>query len=201
MQTTRTYGERELLQQIADGSESAFQFFFKTHRSRLYQYILGIVKSREIAEELVLDVFLKIWIGREVIVQVENIEAFLFRIACNKSIDFVRKASRSLQLVDVIWDTIQLSTDKSPETELIQQEYDNVLRKAIALLPAKRREIYQLSREKGLSHSEIAIKLSIAHSTVANQIATAQNFIKSFLLKELDLTIIFVLLLREMDKK
>ena len=198
MKPAPPYTDHELLQQIATGNEQAFQTLFKNHRSRLYQYILGIVKSKEVAEELVLDVFLKIWVGKDVVTRIENIEAFLFRVACNKSIDFIRKASKSPKLIDILGDTIQFADHQNPETQLIQLEYEKILREAIDLLPPKRKEIYRLSREQGLSHSEIAEKLSIAKSTVANQVVDAQVFIKSFLLKNLDLAIVLSILLQQM---
>ncbi|WP_029274798.1 RNA polymerase sigma factor [Pedobacter borealis] len=197
MKLSPPYTEDELLHQIAAGNEQAFQILFKKHRGRLYQYILGIVKSKEVAEELVLDVFLKIWMGKDIVTRIENIEAFLFRVACNKSIDFIRKASKSPKLIDILGDNIQFADNRNPETQLIQLEYEKILREAIDLLPPKRKEVYQMSREQGLSHSEIAEKLSIAKSTVANQIVDAQGFIKSFLLKNLDLAIILSLLLQQ----
>ncbi|WP_181182474.1 RNA polymerase sigma-70 factor [Sphingobacterium lumbrici] len=199
MKPSASYNEPELLQQIAEGNEHAFQTLFKGHRGRLYHYILGIVKSKEIAEELVLDVFLKIWLGRDIIVQIENVEAFLFRIACNKSIDFIRKASKSPQIIDILESVNQIADDRNPERQLIQREYENILREAIDLLPPKRREIYRMSREEGLSHVEIAEKLAIAKSTVANQIVDAQGFIKSFLLNNLDLAVILSVLLSQVE--
>lgn len=199
MKPSASYSEPELLQQIAEGNEHAFQTLFKDHRGRLYHYILGIVKSKEIAEELVLDVFLKIWLGRDIIVQIENVEAFLFRVACNKSIDFIRKASKSPQIIDILESVNQISNDQNPERVLIQREYENILREAIDLLPPKRREIYRMSREEGLSHAEIAEKLAIAKSTVANQIVDAQVFIKSFLLNNIDLAVILSVLLYQVE--
>ncbi|NLR78414.1 RNA polymerase sigma factor [Chitinophaga eiseniae] len=192
--------DRELLEQVAGGDEQAFQVLFSTYRERLYHYILGIVKSAQVAEELVMDVFLKIWIGRDVVPQIENMDAFLFRVACNKSIDFLRKASTSRVLTDITWDNIQIAESSDPESRLIHQEYDQKLREAIDLLPPKRREVYRLSREEGLSHAEIAEKLGIAPSTIANQIVDAQRFIKSYLFSHLKITIILALLALELKK-
>lgn len=200
MKTSSPYNDHELLQQIAEGNEHAFQTLFKNHRGRLYQYILGIVKSKEIAEELVLDVFMKIWTGRDVIIQIENFEAFLFRVACNKSIDFIRKVSKSPKIIDILGESIQFADNGNPETQLIHREYEKALRDAIDLLPPKRQEIYRMSREEGLSHADIAEKLSIAKSTVANQIVDAQLFIKSFLLNNLNLGIILSILLHQVKK-
>lgn len=200
MQKTGTINSDELLQQIAAGNEQAFQSLFESYRSRLYHYILGIVKSTEIAEELVMDVFIKIWMGREFITQIENMDAFLFRVACNKSIDFLRKASNNPELTNIIWDNIQFSGNITPETRLIQQEYDKILRDAIELLPPKRRQVYRMSREDGMTHAEIAKELGIAPSTIANQIVDAQRFIKDHLLKQLSSTVLFAILMLELKK-
>lgn len=200
MQKTGAINSEELLQQIAAGDEKAFQSLFEAYRSRLYHYMLGIVKSAEVAEELVMDVFMKIWMGRELATQIENLDAFLFRIASNKSIDFLRKASNNRELTNILWDNIQFSASHTPESNLIQQEYDKVLRDAIELLPPKRRQVYKMSREEDMTHAEIAKELGIAPSTIANQIVDAQRFIKSHLLKQLGSTLLIAILMMEFKK-
>lgn len=162
--------------------------------------MLGIVKSTEIAEELVIDVFMKLWLGRELLTQIENMDAFLFRVACNKSIDFLRKASKNPEVTNIIWDNIQLASSNTAESLLMQQEYEKVLRDAIELLPPKRRQVYRLSREEGMTHAEIAEELGIAPSTIANQIVDAQRFIKSHLMKYLNSTVLFAILMLELKK-
>lgn len=200
MRKTGKIDNEELLRKIAAGDERAFQSLFESYRSRLYHYMLSIVKSTEIAEELVVDVFMKIWMGREVLTQIENIDAFLFRVACNKSIDFLRKAANNPELTNIIWDNIQLASSNTAETRLMQEEYEKILRDAIELLPPKRRQVYRLSREEGKSHAEIAKELGIAPSTIANQIVDAQRFIKSHLLKYLNSTVLFAILMFELKK-
>ncbi|MCH5720115.1 sigma-70 family RNA polymerase sigma factor [Niabella hibiscisoli] len=74
------------------------------------------------------------------------------------------------------------------------QEYENKLREAIDLLPARRRKVFDLSREEGLSHSQIADTLGISKNTVANTIVEAKQFIKSYLEKHYGLAGLLVLL-------
>jgi RNA polymerase sigma-70 factor (ECF subfamily) len=201
LQETGTYNEHELLRQISAGNEQAFQVLFETYHPRLYHYISGIVKSSEVAEEIVMDVFLKIWLGRQIVENIENVDAFLFRVAFNKSIDFLRSASSNRKLADIVWDNIQLASAQNPEARLMQKEYDEILREAINLLSPKRRMLYRMSREEGLTHAEIAEKLSIAPSTIANQIVHAQKFIKSYLLKRLDIIVILEIVAIELKKR
>jgi len=82
--------DAELQMQIAEGDESSFQRLFERHRDKLFNYLFSIVKSREIAEELVIDVFLRLWIGRELLTEIQNMDAFLHKVAYNKAIDFLR---------------------------------------------------------------------------------------------------------------
>ena len=84
--------EKVLLRQVARHDEKAFKALFETYQARLYHYIIHIIKSREAAEEMVIDVFLKIWQQRESLHEIESFDAYLFRIAFNKSVDFLRRA-------------------------------------------------------------------------------------------------------------
>ncbi|MCH5686059.1 hypothetical protein LWM68_18475 [Niabella sp. W65] len=81
--------ENYLLQtQVSQGDQQAFRTLFDGYHPRLFQYIFNLVKSKEVAEELVMDVFLKLWLSREMMGAIENLDGFLFKIAYNKSIDF-----------------------------------------------------------------------------------------------------------------
>ncbi|MEO6813775.1 MAG: sigma factor, partial [Ginsengibacter sp.] len=82
--------EKDLLIQVSNGDEKAFKDLFSCYYQKLFNYIFCFTKSKQVAEELVMDVFLKIWLGREIIPQIEKFDAFLFRVAHNKSIDFLR---------------------------------------------------------------------------------------------------------------
>jgi RNA polymerase sigma-70 factor (family 1) len=179
-----------LQKQVALGNEQAFKAMFDQYQPRLYLYILRIIKSKEAAEEIVLDVFLKLWLGRDMLAEVENLDGFLFRIAYNKSIDFFRAAAKDKQLTVLLWEKIQLPSGSSADTSLLMREYESKLREAIDLLPPQRKKIFNLSREEGRSHAEIAAELGISKNTVANTIVEARQFIKSYLSKNLDLVVL-----------
>ena len=69
--------EKELLNRVAAGDEKAFRDLFGRYYGQLYQYIFALIKSKQVSEELVMDVFLKIWLGRDLITQIEKFDAFL----------------------------------------------------------------------------------------------------------------------------
>ena len=203
MSVNSYYNEKELLEQVACGDEASFKRLFDNYRAKLYHYILSIIKSRESAEEIVIDVFMKIWTSREMITEIENLNAFLFRIAYHKSIDFLRSAARNRTLADLLWKNIAAKQSAIPSTahemtdsKIIMEEYEAALNKAVSLLPPRRREVYQLSREEGFTHEQIASLLHLSRHTINNHIVESRRFIQSFLLSSMNLFILIFLLLR-----
>ena len=188
--------DRELLQLVAIGDEKAFKLLFDTYRKRLFNYITRFIKSEQVAEELVMDVFMKIWTGRELVTQINNLDGFLFRIAHNKSIDFLRAAATDLQLKELLWDQIQIASGEKADNLVLVREYEEKLREAIALLSPQRRKSYNLSRDQDLTHDQIAQQLNISRATVNNHIVEAQKFIRSYLFKEMGPAVIFLVLER-----
>ncbi len=185
--------ETKLLEQLSNGDEQAFESFFTVYYNRLFQYIFGIIKSKQVAEELVMDVFLKIWLGRSIIPEINNFDSFLFRVAHNKSIDFLRAVARDPSFKDLLWDQIQFANTDQSDSKLMTQEYEKKLREAISLLSPQRKKVYQMSREEDMNHDQIAAKLNLSRHTVNNHIVEAQRFIRNYLSKNLDLTYFLLL--------
>jgi RNA polymerase sigma-70 factor (ECF subfamily) len=195
MSDATIHNDHLLLQQIAERNELAFKTLFDAYKDRLYHYIHGMVKSKEVAEEIVMDVFLKLWLGKELVNQIENFDAFLFRVAYNKSIDFLRSAARDPGFRDLLWDEMQLAGGMYADQVLLTREYESKLREAIGLLTPQRRLVYELSRDKGLSHLDIARKLQLSKHTVSNHIVEAQKFIRSYLVRHMDLALVMAFMI------
>jgi RNA polymerase sigma-70 factor (ECF subfamily) len=175
--------EKDLLIQVSNGDEKAFKDLFSCYYQKLFNYIFCITKSKQVAEELVMDVFLKIWLGREIIPQIEKFDAFLFRVAHNKSIDFLRSVARDPQFKDLLWETIQMANNDEADSSILTREYETKLREAISLLSPQRKKVYQLSREQDLTHDQIASELNLSKHTINNHIVEAQRFIRNYLSK------------------
>jgi RNA polymerase sigma-70 factor (ECF subfamily) len=185
--------EKKLLILISKGDEKAFQSIFTSYYEQLFNYILSIVKSKQVAEELVMDVFLKIWLGKEIIPRIEKFNAFIFRVAHNKSIDFLRSVARDPKFQDLLWEQIQLSNNNHADSVMIVREYEAKLREAVSLLSPQKKKIYQMSREENMTHDEIAVQLSLSRHTVNNHIVEAQRFIRAYLTKNCDMAFLLAL--------
>ena len=186
--------ERMLLQQIAKGDARAFKTIFDCYRNRLHYYIFSFVKSGQVTEELVMDVFMKLWTGREMLVQIENFDGFLFRVAHNKTIDFLRSVAKDPAFRELLWEEIQMESGIGADNALISHEYEEKLREAIALLSPQRKKVYQLSREMDLTHEEIAVRLNLSKSTVNNHLVEARQFIRQYLVNKFDLAMLVLII-------
>lgn len=186
---------KELLLLIAKGDEEAFKQLFDLYRARLYAYICKMIKSKEAAEEMVMDIFMKIWLGKDMIIKINNFDAFLFQVAYHKSIDFLRSAAKDLMLHDLLWEKIQLQEKTSADSHLLLQEYENKVREAIGLLSPQRKLVFNLRREEGLSHDQIANRLHLSKHTINNHIVEAKSFIRTYLIQNLDLAMLVLFFL------
>lgn len=192
MSTIPPYNEKELLLRVARGDEGAFKVVFDLFQPRLTYYIEGIVKLKEVAEEVVTDVFLKLWTGRELVSEIENLNAFLFKIAYHKSIDFLRSAHKDRQLVHLLAEHAELAGHQEADERILQQQLEQKLREAIGLLSPQRKLVYIMSRERGLSQQQIAEQLALSPKTVNNHIVESQRFIRKYLAQHVDLCVLLL---------
>ena len=187
--------EKKLLALISKGDEKAFQSIFTSYYEQLFNYILSIVKSKQVAEELVMDVFLKIWLGKEIIPRIEKFNAFIFRVAHNKSIDFLRSVARDPKFQDLLWEQIQLSNNTHADSIMMVREYEAKLREAVSLLSPQKKKIYQMSRDENMTHDDIAVQLNLSRHTINNHIVEAQRFIRTYLTKNCDMAFLLAVFL------
>lgn len=174
--------DQELLEQIAASDQKAFDLLFGRYRNRLFSYLLKVTKSRETAEEIVLDVFLKIWQGRSLLNEIDNFEAFLFRIARNKALDFLRWTQKRQTAQIELWNRMQEdSIAESADNKLLLRHTEEAIQYAVKQLSPQRKMVFQLSREHGLTYEQIAERMHISSHTVRNHLAASLQFIRSHL--------------------
>ena len=166
------YNEKELLVLIQKGNEAAFTRFFHHHRDRVYSVAVKIAGSSLLAEEIVQDVFLVIWLKRSDLDKIENLTAYLYTVVQNAVYKSLKRIARQQKnLLHSVGDSIL--SDTGPETWLIEKEYRTVLQKGIDELPNQQREVYKLIREKGLKRKEVADLLHLQPDTVKFHLSKA----------------------------
>jgi RNA polymerase sigma-70 factor (ECF subfamily) len=170
--------------------ESLFSEIFREHEHRLYILAYRLTKSDLYAKDIIQEVFLKLWECRENIHTINNIEAWLYRLTENKTIDFLRKTAADTRLKDAIWNKMQEIVNEA-EICVAVKEYNQIIQKAISQLPPQRKLVYQLYKEEGLNYKQIADELHISRHTVKNHLFTAVRSVRNFLAKNVKLFFLF----------
>lgn len=189
--------DEDLLLAISKGDEEAFQCLFRRHRDQLFAYIFKITKSRETAEEIVMDVFLKIWESAAILTEIKNFQAFLFHIAKNKAIDFLRMAAKDRVLVELLWDQINTPASGQPDDRLLLNELKSNLDKVISNLSPQRKSVFRLSREQHMTYDQIARHLQLSKSTVKNHMLDSLRFIRHHLNTNFELIVLILWIIKK----
>lgn len=171
-----------LFQRIAKGDPQAFKQIFETYRLDLYRIAFGLTKSRSASEDIVQEVFKDLWEGKHNLAGVENPPSYIFTIGYRKSFRHLKQVSENRVLFEELKKNLR-SLSHSLEQKMEAEETYQILRKIVDDLPPRRQQIFRLSREKGLSHAEIAEKLDISPLTVKKQITLALHTIRAGLAK------------------
>jgi RNA polymerase sigma-70 factor (family 1) len=176
--------ENELLLQVSAGDEQAFSKLFHQHHQHLAAYVYKLTNSRELAEEVVQDVFIRVWDCRLTLKEVKNFRAWLYVISKNYTLNCLRRIVKE-KLMQKEW-VNQQSTLAATEISLANfdsereaLEYNEAL-VAISQLPPQQQKVYILRRLKNMKYREIAQQLSVSRETVKSYLKLANSSIAKF---------------------
>lgn len=187
MLTNQNYTDKDLFGLIGQADETAFRELFHKYTPLLFPGVMQMVKQEEVAREIVQEVFLKVWLKKELLGAMEQPVGWMFRVASNLAISHLRKLSTQLK-----WAEASIGSEEStedPADGLSLKELQHVLREAVNALPPQRKLIFRLSREEGLSHDEIAARLQLSGNTVKNQVSIASKFVKTYISNTIGLSV------------
>ena len=185
MQSSSLYNEKELLFRIAQGDEKAFAAIVDQHWPRIYTVSLTFIKSTHTAQDIVQDVFLKVWEKRESLPGIDNFSGWLFIIARNIIISSLRK-KQPVFIPDIYRPEQQEDSEAVPEQILGLKQLNELVEEGVKLLPEQQRRIYKMSRVEGLNHDEICNELGLARSSVKNSLVKALNFLRQYIRERTD---------------
>lgn len=173
-ETSHSHYSPVFLGRIAAGDQAAFREIYTAYYKRLYQFALAIVKTREPAEEIVEDVFIRIWQKRAGITAIQNIRVYLYTATKNTALNYLSRKAR--ESITESFDHIHISLSGSsvnPEQVLITAEMFRKIQQAVEDLPPRCKMIFKLVREDGLQYKEVAAILNISVNTIDVQMAIA----------------------------
>lgn len=172
----------ELFKRIASGSESAFRQLFELYVPRLQAMALRITGSEAVADDLVQETFLKVWIARDQLTALEQPGAWVRKICFFLAVNHVRRQSIREKAMGHIAHEKDASGASLPVAEMVEfRQLLALVGDAVDRLPEKQRQIYRLSREQALSVQEISGQMGLAASTVKNLMVMALKNIRTSL--------------------
>ena len=185
------YVEKDLIEKLKHDNHSAFQNIYFNYKERLYAFIFSLVRSHDETEELLQEVFIKIWNNRKKLDSNFSLNAYIYKIAKNTTLNFLRQKTYRLLLEKELISSAD-NVDNSLEGLLINKDLVKYINTLTDQIPSRCREVFLLRYEHNLSYKEIAIKLSISENTVDTQLRKALKFLREKLEKE-NIRILFIL--------
>ncbi|WP_341838772.1 RNA polymerase sigma factor [Chitinophaga caseinilytica] len=172
----------ELFSRIASGDEAAFRELFELYVPRLQAMASRITGSAAVADDLVQETFLKVWIARDQLTGLEQPGAWVRKICFFLAVNHVRRQAVRDKVMDHIAHEKDASGKSLPVAEMAEfRQLLSLVGDAVDRLPEKQRRIYRLSREEALTISEIADRMGLASSTVKNLMVMALKNIRASL--------------------
>lgn len=170
---------KELLDAISRDDTKAFDALFTLFYPKIERFLAGFLDAKQEAEDLAQDVFVKVWQNRFHLHTVENVNAYLYRIAKNTLFDHIEKAQKTSTIPTAHF--AEIPTTETLEELLFADELNSLINLAIEKMPLQRKHIFKLSRREGLSNEEIANQLGISKRTVETHISAALADIRKIL--------------------
>ncbi len=186
--------EKDILARCSCGDSDSFAILYNRYWNPLCRYLNLFTGSKSASEEIVQEIFFKIWEKKENLVHVASFQSYLFKAAKNLLIDQVRRKRTEEKILE----SIRLFTKDGQEysdSEIIYEQCFKIAQDAKNLLPSKKKTIFEMSCEENRSMDEIAQSLAMPKMTVKKQLYAAKTFIRKYLSKQgviISLMVIFL---------
>lgn len=182
--------DESVVKRLKNGDTKAYLEIYNRYHAGLYFYVLRFVKLPEIAEDIVHDVFLKLWDVRKSIKPDLFTMGYLYRISRNQVFKMMKKISDDEQLRrHVLYKLEELVPGVLPEEQLLWKQYESVIKHAIAKLPPQRQKVFNLCRQEGKTYKEVAELLGISSHTVKEHMMLAMKSIKEYTYRHTDIAL------------
>ena len=185
-----TEKDADILKDIAAGSSKAFRALYSQWEPTLSSFIYQVTRSKVITAEIVQDVFLKIWMTRESLVEVKDFKAYLFVISKNRAINALKKSLADLERIKKY--ASEVPFNEQPVEDDDAQLHFSLIDEAIDQLSPRQKEIFLLHRHERYSYREISEQLGIGKESVKTHLSLAIKSIKNHIETKITLIILLI---------
>lgn len=186
--------DTELIKLLIHSDEEAFSELYVRYKDKLSSFCLHLLKSKEETNDIVQEIFIRLWESRAFIDPELSFSSFLYTMARNRILNYFRDADIDEKAKEILA-ARKVAQEEAIDSHLIYTEYQKILQDAIDRLPPQRRKIFNMSRIESMSHKEIATELGISVNTVQEHISEALKFIKGYLGRHANISMTLLLFL------
>jgi RNA polymerase sigma factor (sigma-70 family) len=176
MKSVPIFDQKALLFRLQDGDYSAFEIIYSNHKKKIAHRLLRLLSSRDLVEDILQELFIRLWNNRKSINAEKPIEAYLYGIATNLVNDYFREVSRDKKLAEELW--YRISELYNPFEEISQVCADSELFRSIDRLPEQRKKVFLLCKLERKSYAEVSRLLQISEAAVNDHITKANRFLR-----------------------
>ena len=177
MQTIRGILEKDLIVRLQRGDQTAFELLFHFYYPGLVLYAMQFTADEADAEEIVQDFFVRFWERHQQLTPCDSLKSYFFSSVKNGSLDFLKHQKIEKQYISEMIELSGHHLAYDPDL-YVESDLQEKLKKGIGLLPEKCREIFVMSRIRGLKNEEIAAELNVSKRTVETQISKALKVLR-----------------------
>jgi RNA polymerase sigma-70 factor (ECF subfamily) len=174
----KAYDEKTLLLQIAQGNEEAFAALFHQYRHKILYFAWRFLQSESKAEDVLQEIFLKVWTSREQLRDIRNFKAWLTTITRNHIYNALRRLGTEEVFITELARRAGPGHEDTTQNAISFNEMERALQKAVSNLTPQQQKVFELSRIQGLKHEQIAERLDISRDTVKKHMTDALRHIR-----------------------
>lgn len=172
IQGPRAHEDLALIRRLKKDDQAAFRLIFYKWSDKLFAFCFRFLKNTQVAEEIVQETLIQLWINRTRFDEQYPISPYLFAVCRRLALNELRRASVSQNASSILQHQMVISVN-STEDDIALAELDQVIEDALALMPKQQRQVYRLSRQRGRSLNEIAAEMGILKNTVKKHLSEA----------------------------
>ena len=181
--------EKRTVRYFIAGNPKAFRKIYDAYRNKLFSYCLKFTQSAPDAEEVVQQVFIRLWEFRHNVDPNRSLDPYVYRVARNCAFDYLKEAARTARFKEELRSVLATA---SYQDEPSADAYMELARQAIETLPEKRQIIFRMSYDEGMTHQQIAETLQLSVHTVKSQLVKATKTLRLQLLQRVSLIILLL---------
>ena len=182
----RVQYNNDILKKVSEGDEGAFAELFDEYKDSLYTLVLKITQSAIAAEDVLQEVFLRIWLHRSELHAIENFQAYIAVVTRRVVLNEIRKQNRVRQRHDLYQQSLLPQGMADALDGLQEKQHLDALHKSLTRLPPQQAAVFRLIKLQGLSREEAAVELRVSPETVKKHLGKAVRTVRAFLLVHLD---------------